>query len=1110
MMPAMPRNAPPASPQLRLHGEPLLQLAGGRTVALERRAAALLALAALEPGVTRLRAAALLWPDSDDPRRNLRQQLLRFRRTFGRDLLVGTDTLALAVDLVMQADAPGPLLGTLAFDDCDEFAAWLAAQRRGTQGQRQAAIRGRIAQAEAAGELDAALAAAQELLALDPRDESHHREAMRLHYLAGNTAAGLAAYDALRRMLADEFGSKPSAETQALVDALRSAHSGAVRLAAAPAPARAGSLPITLRRPPRLAGREVELAAVRRAWADGLVVWLEGEAGMGKSRLLTELLGAVGNAAPGMLHGTARPGDAGTPYATLARLLQPLWSLGSTHFDPATRSALLHLAPGLGEPGDASPLPPGAMAAAVSALLDRNAVRSLGLDDLHFADDATLDLVATLAAAQEPGQRQWLLATRPAELSGSGRTLRQSLAELSRIGIVSLVPLSKRGVAELLDSLALTGLSNPALAEALAIHAGGNPLFVLETLRQGLVDGSLARGVLPRPASVATLMAYRLQRLSEPALALARVAAVAGVDFHIELAEAATGLRAVQLASAWQELQDAQILREEAFAHDLVADAVLRGVPQPVARRLHADVAAYLQGPGAGQSTPARLAAHLESAGLWRDAVQALRKAAEGARAAGRHLDQAALLDRAAGLCTTVGDAVARFEVQAERLGALILYDVDAAVEAAKALEDAACNDAQRLEAIKGHANLRGVRHESPEALALVDRALPIARALGDRVAELDLQCTAAFALHVMLEPAQAHARLMSQRDWVQAEATPVMRQHWSTHMALVLGGLGRLRDAIQMHETSAALAEAEGLMPELRLDLSNMALVHSIMGRPDKALEVDRRALRVSDQPQGSMAGIVELQLARHLRDDGQFAEAVDLFERFRRETYDRSAPLWRAAARVWQATLWLWLGQHARVGPLLVEDCHGLRPSLEALRLVTRAQWRMALEQPGWREDLALAGEHFDSDDGNGPAHRLARIRLLAPAEALACARRAADCARRMERNGTLLFARLAEAEAALALGDATTARQSAHEALHWLAEGFRPDELLYPAEAWAMAWRALSGAGDADGAAQALHDGVRWVQAHALPHVPAPFVDSFLHRNPTNRTLLAAAAR
>ena len=213
----------------------------------------------------------------------------------------------------------------------------------GAQGQRQAAIRGRIAQAEASGELDAALVAAQELLALDPRDEAHHRECMRLHYLAGNTAAGLAAYEALRRMLADEFGSKPSAATEQLADALRGgARGGEIALAgpATPTAARPGALPVTLRRPPRLAGAHGRTRGP--CSARGLAAWWCGS----KARPAWARAGCWPNwraARHPLLSGAGRPGDAGSPYATLTRLLRPLQSALPTLPDAASRQVLARL-----------------------------------------------------------------------------------------------------------------------------------------------------------------------------------------------------------------------------------------------------------------------------------------------------------------------------------------------------------------------------------------------------------------------------------------------------------------------------------------------------------------------------------------------------------------------------------------------------------------------------------------------------------------------------------------------------------------------------------------------------------------------------------------------
>src|SRR5512140_2319011 len=120
---AMPQAAASSTVTLRLLGDPALVSADGSIKALERRAAGLLALVALEPGVTRARAAALLWPDSDDARRALRQQISRFRKNYGAELVRGDDALFIADGVAVDAlgSAGGSLLGDLSFDDCEEF-----------------------------------------------------------------------------------------------------------------------------------------------------------------------------------------------------------------------------------------------------------------------------------------------------------------------------------------------------------------------------------------------------------------------------------------------------------------------------------------------------------------------------------------------------------------------------------------------------------------------------------------------------------------------------------------------------------------------------------------------------------------------------------------------------------------------------------------------------------------------------------------------------------------------------------------------------------------------------------------------------------------------------
>jgi hypothetical protein len=98
---------------------------------------------------------------------------------------------------------------------------------------------------------------------------------------------------------------------------------------------------------------------------------------------------------------------------------------------------------------------------------------------------------------------------------------------------------------------------------------------------------------------------------------------------------------------------------------------------------------------------------------------------------------------------------------------------------------------------------------------------------------------------------------------------------------------------------------------------------------------------------------------------------------------------------------------------------------------------------------------------------------------------------------------------AHAALSAGRTEVATSSARAALALVEEGYAPESMYRP-EANLVAGRALAQAGAHAEAAAALRAGSDWIRSHALPHVPVPFLDSFLHRNPVNRELLAAAAR
>ncbi len=618
------------SPRIHLLGAPRLQWPDGRQHLLQRRDAALLALLVLEGAQARSQVAARIWPDADGEgaRNNLRQRLFRLRRTAGRDLVDSGDLLCLAKGLTHDlhdtiehlADNPkaaaGELLGALDYADCAELAEWVEAARehwRATRAQALAEAAGRL---EEARDYERALPYAQRLLDDDRLHEPAHRRLIRLHYLRGDRAAALAAYRQLHALMATELRCEPEPETRALARLIEQG--------AALGRGTARALPPAVLRPPRLIGREREWQALDAAWHEGAVAVLVGEAGVGKSRLLGDFAAARDRAvAVG-----ARPSDASVPYALLARLLRALPLPAEAETPAWAREELARLLPewGAAPPGRLDAL---RLRAAAVAVLDAAVAPGplcITVDDLHFADAASLDaLPALLVEARGAG---WLLGTRP--LAEAGAPLAACLEALAgqerpALRAVELAPLDAAAVYALVVSLELPGIDAQRWAPLLWRRSGGNPLFILEMLRAWLRDDD-ARSVAVNgspgatvtwsaPAPLARLIQRRLDLLGAPALRLARLAALAGGDFDIELAAAVLGQHVLDLADPWRELQEAHIVGDEGFAHDLVQEATRAAVPEAVARALHAQVAEQLARRAAVPA--ARVAAHWQAAQRW-------------------------------------------------------------------------------------------------------------------------------------------------------------------------------------------------------------------------------------------------------------------------------------------------------------------------------------------------------------------------------------------------------------------------------------------------------------------------------------------------------------
>ncbi len=549
---AGPSSDPPSATwQLRLLGQPgLVPSTGDEPIVLPPKDAALLAVIALSGPVKADQLAAMLWPAASAKQADtsLRQRLFRLRRRADRPLVETGPLLRLAdgvhtdltstlqrIDSDEKAGAL-ELLGNHEFEDLPELAQWVRAERRRWREQRDAALAAAASRCERDGAIAKGLAYTQRLIESDPLAEHSQRRLMRLHYLRGDRAAAIAAFERFEQRLKDDLGTRPSAET---IELMATIERGATTL-----PARRAVAPASLLRPPRLIGRTRELHALQRAWSGAHVFLLQGEAGIGKSRLLHDF--AAGES--GAVTIKARPGDGGVAYAVLARLLRAVLAQHAMALSPSRTQELALLLPELGTPVALS-------GAAQRLLLQRTIESSLAeamsiglqalvVDDLHFADDASIDALLALIEADGGGLAglRWGLAQRPAEAGGATLQLHRTLEEGQRLEVVSLGPLDTAQLTELVESLGLPELDATRVAPALLRHSGGNPLFALETLRDLVLSGTAAAlddgGRLPQPPSVSALVERRLMQLSPAALKLARVAALAGTNFSAELAAA--------------------------------------------------------------------------------------------------------------------------------------------------------------------------------------------------------------------------------------------------------------------------------------------------------------------------------------------------------------------------------------------------------------------------------------------------------------------------------------------------------------------------------------------------------------------------------------------
>jgi len=442
-----------------------------------------------------------------------------------------------------------------------------------------------------------AIAYAARILNYDPWREDVLRQLASVRYESGDRAGAIREIDAFAQRLMDEMSVEAMPETTAQRTLML--HGKALPDGGVPSipPEAASRVPFV--------GRSSELDRLAGAWrraacGRGEVLFVSGEAGIGKTRLLGELALTATLEGGRVFRGTTSSPEE-TPYQSIVEALrEALPFLEAADIRPIWLSALSVLLPELSlRQSDLTALPVLDAAREHSRLLEASASTLHGLsrqrplllvlDDIQWAGEATLAAIEYLArrTAAMPALIVATYRSDHDEARAVGH-LRRKLQRENLIGHMSLGGLSTDSVCELARSL--PELADRADATGVEVHeiTAGNPLFAIELLRERAEGGDVSSPTL------SAMIAARTARMGEPARKVAEIASVAGASVDVDLLREVSGLPEDVVLDAVSELLERRLLREVGrvrfafvFGHQLIASAIYEEVEEQRRMQLH-------------------------------------------------------------------------------------------------------------------------------------------------------------------------------------------------------------------------------------------------------------------------------------------------------------------------------------------------------------------------------------------------------------------------------------------------------------------------------------------------------------------------------------------
>ncbi len=816
---------------------------------------------------------------------------------------------------------------------------------------------------EIEGEHQAALATALLLLERDPLREDAHRLVMRTYCRLGQRNLALEQYRRCRRVVLDELGAEPMIETTELYEAIVDGRFIAEQRDQIPSPDREvpapappfGRSPLDVGVPSRLVGREKVLARLNQSWIEaaagrGGLVLVDGEAGVGKTRLAEEFATRLRRQGACVLWGRCYEFERVLPYQPIAEALRtvlpsvepmvltslPTWVL---HQVARLVPELLERRPGL------------QTAPSIRSDLERarffdglfRFFRGLSsqwpllviLDDLHWATESTLQLVHYLTRLLA-GHPVLLVGTFRPEAIGRQHPLQVLQQQLGRGGLVTklhLARLTPTDVQAMVIEMSGAGEAVCPLARRLYQETEGNPFFLMESvkalfdtgrirLQDGMWSGELGLGSdvkLPLPAGVSEAIQARVLSLNPEAREVLHLAALLGREFDFDVLSEVWGQGEEAALEALDTLLRRRLVeegsgplgRDYAFTHHKIQEVIYAGVPDRHCQYTHARIGAVMERLKTTQdAVPAgELAFHFEKG-------RKLVEASEWAERAGDQAAERSALEEAA---MHYGQAItlAR-EVSAPPAGEADLLRKRAkmqllagepqcardglvqAVDLARKLNDGERQTQNLLALADVHFHLNGF----DQMVATAREALAVADRLDDRHAAGIALRLEGQGLHLQGQNLAARERLEQAHAWLR-EAGDLEERGWALlHLGWVCqDALGRL-DAAQRHlEDAQELFASSGCADGEIWTIHSLGNLYLYRGKLQDAVENYGRALAAARQIGHGAQDPIELaHLALGHALLGDYPAARQYADECLQRSRQQGQRLWESYAVYWQ----------------------------------------------------------------------------------------------------------------------------------------------------------------------------------------------------------------